>query len=98
MPAPICFACHSAATEWAPLSGRGTVYTYTVVHHPVHPKLAGSIPYNVVLVALDDAPGVRLVSNLVDAAPEELRVGLPVEVVFEASISDTQIPRFKVAR
>src|SRR5262245_45179208 len=97
-PAPVCHACLSDATEWAPLSGRGVVFTYTVGHHPVHPKLAERVPYNVVLVAREGAPGVRLISNVVDAAPEELRVGLPVEVVFEESISDTRIPRFKVAR
>jgi uncharacterized OB-fold protein len=97
-PAPVCYACRARETEWVCVSGRGTVYTYTVVHHPVHPKLTPHIPYNVALVALEDAPGVRLVSNVIDVAPEELRIGLPVEVVFEESISDTRIPRFKVAK
>src|SRR6266851_1235156 len=75
-PAPICHVCRSDATEWVAVSGRGTVYTYTVVHHPVHPKLQEAIPYNVVLVALEDAPGVRVVSNVIDAGPEDLRIGL----------------------
>jgi uncharacterized OB-fold protein len=95
-PAPICSACRSMRAEWTERSGRGTVYTYTLIHHPVHPKLMEHVPYNVVLVTLEDAPGVRIVSNLVDVAPQDVRIGLSVEVIFEETASDTRVPRFRV--
>ena len=56
------------------------------------------MPFTVVVVALDDAPGVRVVSNLVDAAPGEVRVGLPVEVLFEEVSPEVTVPRFRVRR
>jgi len=56
------------------------------------------VPYTVVVVALEETPGVRIVSNLVDAAPEELRVGLPVEVFFEDVSAEVTVPRFRVRR
>jgi uncharacterized OB-fold protein len=97
-PAPVCWKCRSFAHEWVAASGRGVVYSHAVVHRAFLPELAAHVPYTVVVVALDDAPGVRLVSNLVDAAPGEARVGLPVEVVFDDVAADTTVPRFRVRR
>jgi uncharacterized OB-fold protein len=96
-PGPICPNCNSFATEWVPVAGRGTVYTYTVVTHAVHPALADTVPFNVVLVEFPDAPGVRLVTNLVDVAPEELTMGMEVEVVYERTPAMT-LPRVRRAR
>ena len=93
-PSPVCFRCRAFAHAWVAVSGRGTVFSWTVVARAFLPGLP--VPYNVVVVALDDVPGVRLVSNLVDAAPEALRVGLPVEVVFEDVGGDVTVPRFRV--
>ena len=96
-PSPICPACRSSAARFERVSGRGRVFSYTIVHHAVHPALAGHLPYNVVLVELPDAGGVRLISNVVDVPPTDLRVGLEVEVVFEDLDDATTLPRFRRA-
>jgi uncharacterized OB-fold protein len=95
-PAPVCWRCRSFAHEWVRLSGRGTLFSFAVVHRPFLPELADRGPFNVAVVALDDAPGVRLVSNVVDAAPDALRVGLPLAVVFEDVTADVTLPRFRI--
>jgi uncharacterized OB-fold protein len=93
-PAPVCASCHATAVRWERVSGRGRVFTWTVIHHAVHPALAACVPYNVVVVELPDAAGVRLISNVVDVAPDELRVGLAIEVVFEEQ-GDLVLARFR---
>ena len=97
LPTPVCWKCRSFAHEWVPVSGRGTVFTHAVVHRAFLPELAAHVPYTVVVVTLDDAPGVRLVSNLVGATAE-VRVGLPVEVLFDDVAGDVTVPRFRVRR
>ena len=97
-PGPLCSACHSTAVRWERVSGRGRVFSYTVIGHAVHPSLADRVPYNVVLVELPEAGGVRLVSKLVDVAPEQVAVGLEVEVVFEDLDDETTLPRFRRLR
>ena len=97
-PAPLCWRCRSFAHEWVAVSGRGRVFTHAVVHRAPLPALEAAVPFTVVVVALDDAPGVRIVSNLVDAGPGELRVDLPVEVVFEEMSPEVTVPRFRVRR
>ncbi len=96
-PAPLCASCHSTAVRWQQTSGGGRVFSYTIVHHAVHPALADRVPYNVVLVELPDAGGVRIISNLIDVPPQEVVVGLEVEVVFE-DLDDVTLPRFRRAR
>jgi uncharacterized protein len=64
LPRPTCPNCNSFEYKYTPMSGNGTIFSYTIAHHPVHPTLREKTPYNVILVDLDDAP-VRLVSNLV---------------------------------
>jgi len=94
-PLPNCPRCSSTQLTWKQVSGRGTIYTYTVGHYAVHPSLKGHPPYNVCVVLLDDADDVRLVTNVVDVAPEALEIGLPVQVCFEPSGDGTLIPRFR---
>src|SRR5438045_1257177 len=74
-PLPTCFQCHSFEYQWTPVSGRAVVHSYIVPHHPVHPALKGHGAYNVVLVDLLDAPGVRMVGNLIDTPPDQVRIG-----------------------
>ena len=94
-PAPVCAACRSPDARWERVDGRGRVFSYTIVHHAVHPALADRVPYNVVLVELPDAAGVRLISNLIDVPADEMRVGLEVEVVFEDLDDEVTLPRFR---
>lgn len=77
------------------MSGRGSVYTYTVVHHSVHPVTAHSLPYIIALVQLDEGP--RILTNLREVSPEDVRVGLPVEVFFEDLNETTALPQFRPA-
>jgi uncharacterized OB-fold protein len=97
-PSPVCWRCRSFPHAWVPSAGRGTVFSHAVVHRAFLPELAAHVPYTVVVVALDDVPGVRLVSNLIDAAPDEPAIGLPVEVVFEDVTPEVTVPRFRVRR
>jgi hypothetical protein len=95
-PSPLCPACQSTAHRWQQVIGRGRLFSYTVVHHAVHPALTPHLPYNVALVELPDAGNVRIISNVVDASPDVLAVGLEVEVVFEDQ-GGVVLPRFRPA-
>ena len=94
-PSPICPSCRSDATGWKELSGRGEVYTYTIIHRVV--AAGQDLPFVVAVIALEGAPGVRLISNIVDTPPEEIEIGMPVEVVWEDMGPDLTLPRFRAA-
>ena len=82
-PEEICHACGAMTFDSVELSPHGTVHSYTVVHHAAHPALADAVPYTVVLVALDDAPSVRVVGNTDDAA----RIGDRVDAHWEERVN-----------
>lgn len=96
-PRPGCPQCGATATEWARIAGRGRVHSYTIVHHAALPSLAADVPYNVVTVEFDDAPGVRLVSNVLGVRPEDLRVGLAVALAWDEPAPGVVLPRFRPA-
>jgi hypothetical protein len=73
------------------------VFSYTLVTHGVHPALMESLPFNVVLVEFPEAPGVRLVSNVIDTEPHELKVGMAVQVVWEDLDNGATVARFQRA-
>jgi uncharacterized OB-fold protein len=91
-PAPVCPECRSADSDWKEVSGRGEVYTYTIVHRPI--AAGQELPYVIAVIALEGA-GVRIISNLVDVNPDELEIGFPVELVWEDMSADLAIPRFR---
>jgi uncharacterized protein len=93
-PRPMCPQCHSLDAEAADLSGRGTLYSYAVLHHPQHP--AYDYPVLAALVDLDE--GVRLVSNLVEVDPADIAIGMRLEVTFVPTASDRAVPVFRPAR
>jgi uncharacterized protein len=67
--------------EWREVSGAGTLYTFTVADRPTAPPWADSLPQFLAIVELDEGP--RLSSELVDVAPDALRVGMRVKAVFQ---------------
>ncbi len=82
-PEEICHACGAMSFGTRVVAPTGTVHSYTVVHHSVNPRLDGSVPYAVVLVALDDAPDLRVVGNLLDVPVEEVAIGMAVVATWE---------------
>ena len=82
-PEDVCHACGGTEFQGCEASGSGTLYSYTVVRHPLHPILAERVPYTIAVVSLADRPEVRVTGNLIDSAPEDVRVGLPVRAVWE---------------
>jgi len=77
-----CPRCAARALVAARMSGGGTVYSFTIVRRAFHPGFAAEIPYVVALVELPEQAGLRLLSRVVTAPPEALRIGLAVEAVF----------------
>lgn len=92
VPREICAACSSFDWEWVASSGRGTVYTWTVVVRALHPDFVGDTPYAPVVVEMEE--GVRVVSQVLDCPPDQLRVGLPVQVKFVAVSDQVTLPYF----
>jgi len=92
-PAPVCPECLSERATWTPVSGRGTVTTFVIVHKPYFPSFTADLPYNVVQVQLDEGP--RLTANLVGVGHPDLRIGARVEVVFDDVTPDVTLPRFR---
>lgn len=91
-PAAACPACRSLDIEVVDLSGRGTVYSYSLLWHPQSPRF--TYPVIAVLVDLDE--GVRIASNLVGVDPDDIRIGMPVTVEFEPCEGDLAVPVFRV--
>lgn len=95
-PRPMCDRCHSMDSEWIEAKGKGTVYSWTITHHPFHIGFRGETPYT--LVTVDLAEGVRMQSQLIGAEPEDLRLGLPVEIVLVPAADGIVLPYFRVAQ
>ncbi|MDT3440201.1 MULTISPECIES: Zn-ribbon domain-containing OB-fold protein [unclassified Pseudofrankia] len=93
-PRPMCPHCQSLDYKAEQLSGRGALYSYALLHHPRNP--AFDYPVLAALVDLDE--GIRLVSNLVDVAPGDIRIGMRLEVAFEPTAGDGSVPVFRPAR
>jgi uncharacterized OB-fold protein len=79
-PTPRCPHCLSDAVEPQAVSGRGTVYSYTINRQAWVPGL--EVPFVIAMVELDEQPGLRLMTNIVDCPTEEVEIGMPVEVAF----------------
>jgi uncharacterized OB-fold protein len=94
-PRAVCPACLSDDTEWVKSSGRGSVYTFTVTYQNQAPGFREELPY--VLAYVELAEGVRLLTNIVGCPPEDVRIGMPVEVVFDEVTAEVTLPKFKAA-
>ena len=90
-----CAHCWGDSWEWRPVSGRGQLFTFTVMRRAYHPGFADDLPYVVAIVELEEGP--RLISNLVDCAPESVRIGMPVSVMFDDVTADVTLPKFRPA-
>ena len=93
-PRPMCPHCQSVEREEVRLSGRGTLYAFI---HPVHPMIPMfDYPLTCVLVELEE--GIRIFSNLQECDPDEVKIGMPVEVFFVPTAGDKAVPVFRPAK
>jgi uncharacterized protein len=92
-PRPMCPHCRSLDVELVELSGRGTLYSYALLHHPQHP----AFEYPVVAALVDLEEGIRLVSNLVGVGPDDIRIGMPLWAEFVETEGGHLIPVFQAA-
>lgn len=85
-PEEVCRACGAMDFDVEVVAPMGTVHSFTIVHYAANAALADAVPYAVVLVALDELPEVRVVGNVLDVAPADVTIGLPVHAVDRKSV------------
>lgn len=88
-----CPNCLSANIEWVKSSGRGKVYTFTVVYRYAPTEFLDIVPYVVAVIRLEE--GIQLMSNVVDCDPEQVKCDMEVEVRFEEVTDEFSLPRFR---
>ena len=94
-PRIFCPVCYSDDLEWAPVSGKGRVYTFTVVHQAGHPFFQAQVPYVFAVVQLDEGP--RMYTNIVEIDPDDVQVDMRVEAVFDDVTDDVTLVKFRPA-
>lgn len=92
-PRLFCPHCSSADLEWVRASGKGMIYSYTVIRRAAFPGFAADVPYVFAIVELEEGP--RMATNLLSCPPEKLRIGLPVEATFEDVTPEVTLVKFK---
>ncbi|HEX6553425.1 MAG TPA: Zn-ribbon domain-containing OB-fold protein, partial [Ktedonobacteraceae bacterium] len=85
-----CMHCGSTTLHWTEVSGRGVIYSYTIIHQNKSPEFVNDTPYNLAIVQLEEGP--RMLSNIVDIEPANLRVDLPVTVRFDPVSDAISLP------
>lgn len=93
-PAPRCPQCLSGAIEPQAMTGRGTVYSCTINRQAWVPDL--EVPFVLAIVELAEQPGLRLMTNIVGCAPEQVEIGMAVAVEF-AERGEVFVPVFRPA-
>lgn len=95
--ANICPDCGSRKPgAWVKASGKGKVHTYTAVHRTFHPAFERELPYILVIVELEEGP--RFLANMREITPDEMKLDMPVEVIFEKLTDDIMLPQFKPSK
>jgi uncharacterized OB-fold protein len=96
-PPPYCFVCQHREVEWVELPGTGTVYSFTIVRHPLARMLHEVVPYASGIVELDgtQGAGARMIVNIIDCNVDTLAIGDKVEIVWEHVSDDMSVPRFR---
>jgi uncharacterized OB-fold protein len=96
-PYATCVNCMAIDLKFEPVTGKGTIYAYTIMYHAGDRRFAAAIPYASIIVELDEAPGALLAGNLLEAPYTEAKVGRRVEVIFQPLNDDITLPQFRLA-
>jgi uncharacterized OB-fold protein len=95
-PRPVCDACQSQQLTFVPVSGRGRIYSYAVMHQPTIAGFEQDIPYLNLLIELEEQPRLFLVSSLPISAKAQVQIGAAVEVDFEPVNAEITLPQFRL--
>lgn len=93
-PRIICPNCTSMDTEWTKAGGKGKVWSFGVCHQLYDPAWKEDIPYVIGVIELEE--GVKMVSNIIDCKPEDVKIGMKVEVIFEDVTEEITLPKFRL--
>ena len=93
LPTPMCPHYHSLQYSWAKVSGRGVVYSFVIVRYPVHQAIRekDQVPYNICIIELAEQEGLRICSNVLNTAPEDIHIGMPVQVTFMPTVDEPEV-------
>lgn len=91
-----CPRCACNKLTWCRVSGRGHIYSYTIVHQSHHPAFQRDTPYCLAIVELDEGP--RMVTNIIGCAMDEIACGVPVQVAFDTVSDRCTLVKFSVVK
>ncbi|MDP6514678.1 MAG: OB-fold domain-containing protein, partial [SAR202 cluster bacterium] len=96
-PRDISPCCFSKNTSWVQASGKATLFTFAIVHRPPHPGFREIAPYVTAVVELEEGP--KFPTNIVidDPTPENLQIGMALEVTYDDVTEEITLPKFKPA-
>jgi enoyl-CoA hydratase/carnithine racemase/uncharacterized OB-fold protein len=94
-PKKVCPECWSKNLTWIESTGKAKIYTFTVMLDQVEPKFMGDLPYVIAMVDLDE--GIRMTTRIVNCKPENVAIGMSVEVVFQEVSPECSLPMFQPA-
>lgn len=94
-PRLVCASCSGRSLRWIRASGLAMLRTFTIVRRPVSRAYAAEVPYVVALVQLEEGP--TMMSHVIGCGVDEVRIGMPLEVVFEDWPEGVTIPKFRPA-
>jgi uncharacterized OB-fold protein len=97
LPRIVCRNCLSTSLSPAEVSGRGRLVTWTIPMQALDPYYAAHVPYILGVVELDEQPNLKMVTNIVDCAEEDLRIEMPVQVTFRTLSPEVTLPLFQPA-
>ena len=90
-PGPQCFGI--GTLDWVESTGKGRVYSYTISYQPAHPAFADDVPYVIAIIEMDE--GWRMDTNIINIDPKEVRIGMPVEVIWDDVTPEFSLPKFQ---
>ena len=94
-PRSLCPHCLSESLEWVEVSGRGKLYSFTVVRRAMHPAFQEDVPYVYAIVELEEGP--RVTSNVVNCPLEAIRVDMPLRAVYDSVTPEVTLLKFEPA-
>ena len=94
-PRSLCPYCLSESLEWVEVSGRGKLYSFTVVRRAMHPAFQEDVPYVYAIVELEEGP--RVTSNVINCPLEAVRVDMPLRAVYDSVTPEVTLLKFEPA-